>query len=100
MAWSDNLNLGSLDPRLIAGNLIGTFISYLGIIVVLIVIWAGFKWMVSGGKEEKVKDAKMTLINMILGLAVILSAYSIVNFVIKSISNANGVPQNSPASTK
>lgn len=94
MAWSDNLNLGSADPRLIAGNLIGTFVSYLGILVVLIVIWAGFKWMVSGGKEEKVKDAKMTLVNLIFGLLVILSAYSIVNFAIKSISEANGVPQN------
>lgn len=92
MAWTDKIQLGTTDPRMIAGNLIGTFISYLGILVVLIVVWAGFKWMISGGKEEKIKDAKMTLINMIFGLLVILSAYSIVNFVIKSISSANGVP--------
>lgn len=93
MNWADKIHLGTADPRVIAGNLIGTFISYLGIFVVIIVMWAGFKWMLSGGKEEKVKDAKMTLVNMIFGLLVILSAYSIVNFVIKSISEANGVPQ-------
>ncbi len=100
MDWTDKINLGSADPRLIAGNLIGTFISYLGILVVLIVLWAGFKWMISGGKEEKVKDAKMTLVNMVFGLLVILSAYSIVNFVIKSISDANGVtPTNQPTNS-
>lgn len=90
MAWSDNLNLGSADPRLIAGSLINSALGYLGIIVVLIVLWAGFKWMTSGGKDEKVADAKKTLINLVIGLTIMLTAYSIINFAIKAITDATG----------
>lgn len=90
MAWSDNLNLGSTDPRLIVSNLIGSAMGYLGIIVVVIVLWAGFKWMVSGGDDAKVADAKKTLVSLIIGLTIILSSYSIINFVIKSVTSATG----------
>lgn len=91
MSWTSNLKLGTTDPREIVGNLISSGLGYLGIIVVVIVLWAGFKWMTSGGKEEKVTDARKTLINLIIGLVIILSAWSIVNFVIKALSDAGGV---------
>ena len=90
MAWTDNLNLGSTDPRLIAGNLINTAMGFVGIVVVVIVLWAGFKWMTSGGKDEKVADAKKTLVSLFIGLAIMLSAYSIINFAIKVITDATG----------
>lgn len=90
MAWSDNVNLGAADPRVIVSNLIGQGLGYLGIIVVVIVLWAGFKWMTSGGNEEKVTDAKKTLVSLVIGLAIMLSAYSIVTFVIKALTNATG----------
>ncbi|MBP7992742.1 MAG: hypothetical protein KAZ30_03775 [Candidatus Magasanikbacteria bacterium] len=93
MAWSDTLNLGSADPRVIAGNLINSGLGYLGIIVVVIVLWAGFKWMTSGGKEEKVTDAKKTLVSLVIGLAIMLTALSAVNFIIKAITNATGATQ-------
>ncbi len=91
MAFSDAINLGARDPREIVGNLINTGMGFVGIIVVIIVIWAGFKWMTSGGKDEKVTDAKKTLINLVVGLVIMLSAYSIINFVIKALTNATGV---------
>lgn len=89
MDWTSKLNLGSADPRVIGARLIESGLSYLGIIVVIIVLWAGFKWMTSGGKDEKVADARRTLINLFIGLLIILSAYSIVNFVISAISKAS-----------
>ena len=88
MSWTSTLKLGTTDPRVIAGNLIESALGYLGIIVVVIVLWAGFKWMTSGGKDEKVTDARKTLVNLIIGLIIILSAYSIVNFVIDSLNQA------------
>lgn len=90
MSWTSSIKLGSADPREIVGNLINSGLGYLGIIVVVIVLWAGFKWMTSGGKDEKVADARKTLINLIIGLVIILSAWSIVNFVIKAVSGATG----------
>lgn len=90
MAWTDNINLGSRDPREIVGELISTGLGFVGIIAVVIVLWAGFKWMTSGGKEEKVTDAKKTLVSLIIGLAIMLTAYSLINFVIKALTDATG----------
>ena len=81
-------NLSALDPRIIVGRLIQSGMGLLGIVVVVIVMWGGYKWMVSGGKEEKVADARKTLINLIIGLAIMLSAYSIVNFIIDAVTEA------------
>lgn len=92
MDWPFIINLGSDDPREIAGRLITIFLSFVGIIVVFIVIWAGFKYMTSGGKEEKVTDAKKTLANLLIGLVIMFSAYGIVRFVMSALSEAGGVP--------
>lgn len=94
LAKSDTLNymnpgnLSALDPRIIVGRLIQSGLGLLGVVVVVIVMWAGYKWMVSGGKEEKVADARKTIINLIIGLAIMLSAYSIVNFIIDAVTEA------------
>ncbi|OGH64528.1 MAG: hypothetical protein A2821_04755 [Candidatus Magasanikbacteria bacterium RIFCSPHIGHO2_01_FULL_41_23] len=88
MSWTSSINLGTADPRVIVGNLINSGLGYLGIIVVIIVLWAGFKWMTSGGKDDEVKSARKILINLAIGLVIILSAYSIVNFVIDAVSKA------------
>ncbi len=81
-------DLSALDPRIIVGRLIQSGFSLLGIVVVVIVMWGGYKWMVSGGKEEKVADARRTLINLIIGLVIMLGAYSIVNFIINAVTEA------------
>lgn len=62
-------------------------LSFLGVIAVLIVIYAGFKWMTAGGNEEQVNKAKKLLINGVIGLAIIILAYSITFFVIKVITD-------------
>lgn len=90
MAWTDTINLGARDPREIVGSLINSGLGFVGVIAVIIVIWAGFKWMTSGGRDDKVTDAKKTLINLVIGLVIMFTAYSVINFVIKSISNATG----------
>lgn len=90
MSWTSSIKLGSADPREIGARLINSGLGYLGIIVVVIVLWAGFKWMTSGGKDEKVTDAKKILINLIIGLVIILTAWSAVNFVIRAVSGATG----------
>ena len=45
-------------------------------------IFAGFLWMTAGGNDEKVSQAKKTLAAAIVGLALLLAAYAISEFVI------------------
>jgi len=79
------LDLGSRDPRLIATDLINTSLGFLGIITVVMLLWGGFKWMLAGGREEKVAEAKRTIISCIVGLVIIFTAWSVADFVLTNL---------------
>lgn len=64
----------------IVGNIIKILFGILGVIALVIVLYAGFLYMTSGGDQEKVMTAKKWLINGVIGLAIIFSAYSITMF--------------------
>ncbi|MFZ2189431.1 MAG: hypothetical protein WA057_02100 [Candidatus Magasanikiibacteriota bacterium] len=83
---SDGLGLGGDDPRLIAARLINVALGFLGIITVLMFLSAGARWMLSGGDEEKIRQARGSMIGTIIGLIIILSANSIVLFLINNLT--------------
>ncbi len=80
--------LGQTDPRIVAANIINIALGLLGIISVVIILYAGFKWMTSAGNDEAVGSAKKMLVAAIIGLVIILSAYIIANFVLLNIYQA------------
>jgi|GEM_PF-621177 len=91
---SSTLGLPSTDIRTIVANIIRVFLGLLGIIALVLMIYAGFEWMTSGGSEEKIAQAKKILSNATIGLIIILSAYSIVSFVISRLLSATtGYPE-------
>ncbi len=59
-AVNNSIELGNDDPREIVGRIINIAMLFLGIIAVGIIIFAGFKWMMAGGEEEKINSAKKT----------------------------------------
>lgn len=69
---------------------ISAFLSLLGIIFIVLIIYAGYNWMIAGGDEEKVTLAKQTLIRAVIGLVIIIAAYSITYFVFSSLSGGGG----------
>ncbi len=82
------MGLPDTDPRLIIALLVHTALGFVGVILLLMILSGGFSFMVSGGDEEKTSAAKRTLFNAIMGVIVILSAYSIVAFVLNTLSTA------------
>lgn len=75
------------DPRFIAGRFIMIALSFLGIIAVIIVIYAGFQWMTSGGNQERVASSKKMLIAGLIGLLIILLSLAITRWLLFSVSN-------------
>lgn len=75
------------DLRSLIAQIIRIVLGFLGILSVIIVLYAGFKWMTSGGNEETVGEAKKMLIAGLIGLVIILLSYAIANFVINQIVN-------------
>jgi cysteine-rich repeat protein len=88
--FSDTVNLGRLDLVTMIAKGIQIFLGILGIIAVLIVLYAGWMWMTSQGDEEKILAAKKILVNGVIGLAIILSSYAITAFVIGKLTDATG----------
>lgn len=65
----------------IIGMIINAGLSLLGVIFIVLIIYAGFNWMTAGGDEGKVETAKKTLSRAIIGLIIVAGSYSIWNFV-------------------
>jgi hypothetical protein len=81
---------GTDDIRVIVARIINIALGLLGIIAFGLVLYAGVVIMTAGGNEEKVTEGKNILVNAVIGLAIILSAYAIVSFIITRLSTATG----------
>lgn len=80
--------LTATDPRILIGRIIQIALSFLGVIAILIIMYAGFLWMSSGGEEEKISQARTILKNGVIGLVIILSAWGIATFIISRLAGA------------
>ncbi|KKW32633.1 MAG: hypothetical protein UY76_C0021G0004 [Candidatus Uhrbacteria bacterium GW2011_GWA2_52_8d] len=76
-------------PELI-GNIIQVLLSVLGIIFVVLVVYAGFLYLTAGGEDTKVKKAKTLLTQSVIGLVIIVAAYAIAAFVIDALVDVSG----------
>ncbi|MCB9798954.1 hypothetical protein H6758_04485 [Candidatus Nomurabacteria bacterium] len=82
--------LGQTDIRETIARIIRVFLGLLGIIAFVLVIYAGYEIMTAGGEEDKVNRGKQILKNAVIGLAIIMSAFAIVSFIISRLSEATG----------
>ena len=78
------------NPVEIIASIIGVFLSFLGIIFLVLVIYGGFVWMTSGGNEAKVLKAKKILERAVIGLIIIMASYGITVFVFNALKEAAG----------
>lgn len=60
------------------------FLSVLAIIFIILILIAGFRWMIASGNEKKVEKARTQLNHAIIGLAIIIMAYAITYFVFQA----------------
>ncbi len=60
----------------------------IGFISVVMLIWGGLRYIISGGDSKKITDAKNTILYALIGLVVAFLAYAIVNFVLNAIGAA------------
>jgi hypothetical protein len=79
--------------EIMIGKAIQVFLGILGILFLGITIWAGFQWMTAGGNTKKIEEAKAWLMNGVIGLVIILSAYAISSYVVSTLVNNLGTIQ-------
>ncbi len=72
-------------PKLI-GGVISVVLQLLGVVFVIIVVYAGFQWMIAEGDSGKIGEARGMIFHAIVGLIITMSAYAITQFVISNIA--------------
>jgi len=86
------LALPTTDPRIIVAKIIRVALGFLGMVALVLILYGGYLWMTSAGNEETIAKAKKVLINATIGLAIILSAFAITQFIINKLLADQGVP--------
>lgn len=69
----------------VISTIINAALGLLGMIFLVLTVYAGFMWMTAGGDEGKVETAKHTLTRAVIGLAIVLCSYAIANFVVPQV---------------
>ncbi len=84
------------DLMTIIANLINVVLGLVGVILLILFIYAGFLWMTAGGDSDQVKKAKSIFKNAIIGLLIVVLSYAISSFVINRMSSVSGGSQETP----
>ena len=62
-------------------------LAIVGALSVIMLIWGGVRYIISGGDSKKITDAKNTILYAIIGLIIAVLAYAIVRFVLNTIGS-------------
>lgn len=94
---SDNLNafatasgLPQVNLVTFIGRLVQVFLSIVGIILVLLIMYAGFIWMTAEGDPAKVDKAKKIMTNAVIGLIIIMASFAIATFIMSWLNGSTG----------
>jgi Trk-type K+ transport system membrane component len=89
------VGLGEQDLKATIVGVVQTIMGFLGLLAVIVVIWGGVKWMTSGGEQAKVDEARKLIINGVIGLVIVILAFTIVTFVLGELLDATGASDSS-----
>ncbi len=78
-------NTQSADVSTTIGKIVGSILSFVGVIFLILMIYGGFTWMMARGNEQEVAKAKEIITNAVIGLIVVLSAYAITAYIGNSL---------------
>lgn len=76
-ATTDQYSLSSL-----AGTIVNVALGLLGVLFVILTIYAGFIWMTSSGEKVKVEKATKIITYSLTGLLIVVAAYALWYFVL------------------
>ena len=77
---SDTTSYGTDFLATQAGKYIGLILSFVGVLFLGLMIYAGLSWMTSDGNEQTVSKAKTMIINAAIGIIIVFAAYAATAF--------------------
>ncbi len=73
---------------IIIGRIIRTLLGLLGIIFLVLMVYAGFLWMTARGESDPIDKAKEIIKQCIIGIIIIFLAYALTGFIINAVIRA------------
>ena len=80
----------NVDLPVVIMRIVSVTLGLIGVVLVGLLVYAGWMYMTAGGESDKTEKAKTTIRNAIIGLAIILLSYAIARFVTNSLLKATG----------
>lgn len=77
--------LGITSVPVLIGRIIKGALGIVGSLALLMFVYGGFVWMLSGGNSEKVQTGRKTLVWAAIGLAVIFTSFILVDKIISTL---------------
>lgn len=89
-ARADGMPANLVGPEGVFNKITSTVLYAVGIVSVIMLIYGGLRYVMSGGDSKKVTDAKNTILYAIIGLIIAVLSYAIVHFVLQAIDTNLG----------
>lgn len=70
----------------VVGRIINVVLGFLGIVLLVLFLYAGFLWMTAQGEEKQVTKAKQILLQAVVGYFIIGTAYALTTFVLTNLA--------------
>lgn len=64
-------------------------LGIVGSLALLMFIYGGFTWLISGGNSKKVEQGRAIVIGAVIGLALVFASYTIVSFSLEKLGYKN-----------
>jgi cbb3-type cytochrome oxidase subunit 3 len=75
----------SADLPTTIGKIISLVLSFIGVIFLILMIYAGYIWMLARGNEQQIEKARNIILSSIIGLIIVLCAYAVTFFFMSNI---------------
>jgi ABC-type Fe3+ transport system permease subunit len=73
----------------IVPRVINIMLYIVGILAIIMLIYGGIRYVLSGGDDKRVTAAKNTILYAIVGLIVAILGYAVVNWIVKNLGGSS-----------
>jgi len=81
----------TVGPITLIGNVIVFYVfGFLGVIFLILTIYGGYLWMTAQGNEEQVTKARKIVVDGVIGMLVIVLAFTITNVIVDAVLKQTG----------
>lgn len=86
---SSDVGVPAVEASVLIANIVTAVFSLLGLICVVVIIAAGFRYVTSQGDSSSVSKAKNAILYAVVGLIVAILAFAITRFIADSVTESD-----------